>query len=227
MISHMTDAAVATMRALLLAGAIGFGVAVPASAHPHVFIEARTKVLYEKGAFAGVQHRWTFDEFYTATAIEGLDANKDGVYDRQELAELAKVNIDGLKEFNYFTFATMGGREVKLGEVKDYWLEHKDGILTLVFTLPFAQPVPTEAKVFRLGVADPTFFIGFDWAKTDAVTLGEGAPAGCKVTFGVPTTGDPGKEAADEAALRGAFSQQFGNNVTGADRTAGIECGAK
>lgn len=226
MISHMTAATVARVRALLLAGALGLGLSVPASAHPHVFIEAKTKVLFEKGAFAGVQHRWIFDEFYTATAIEGLDANKDGVYSREELAELAKVNIDGLKEFNYFTFATVGGKDVKVGDAKDYWLEHKDGILTLVFTLPFAEPVAAEAKGFRLGVADPTFFIGFDWAKADAVTLGDGAPAACKVTFGVPAI-DPGKETADEAALRGAFAQQFGNNAAAADRTAGIDCGPK
>ena len=49
-------------------------------------------------------HKWMFDEFYTAMAIEGLDKNKDGVYDREELAELAKVNIEGLKDFAYFTF---------------------------------------------------------------------------------------------------------------------------
>ena len=28
----------------------------------------------------GIRHAWTFDEFYTAMAVEGLDANKDGVY---------------------------------------------------------------------------------------------------------------------------------------------------
>ena len=41
-------------------------------------------------------------------AIEGLDKNGDGKYDRQELSELAQVNIDGLKEFNYFTVAKLG-----------------------------------------------------------------------------------------------------------------------
>lgn len=224
MIAYMGKAAATAVRGLLVAAATWFWLPGTASAHPHVFIEAKAKVLFDKGTFTGVQHRWTFDEFYTATAIEGLDANKDGVYDRQELAELAKVNIDGLKEFNFFTYPTVGGKELKVGDAKDYWLEHKDGILTLVFTLPFAEPVPTGAKDFRLGVADPTFFIGFDWAKSDAVTLGEGAPASCKVSFGAPAS-EPGKESPDEAALRGAFAQQFGNNaVMGGDRIARIDC---
>src|SRR5215510_2431854 len=66
----------------------------PAAAHPHVWITVETMLLYDKGTFTGLRHKWTFDQYYTAMAIEGLDKNKDGKYDREELAELAKVNID-------------------------------------------------------------------------------------------------------------------------------------
>lgn len=208
--------------AALLAGMLCV-LAGQAAAHPHVFIEARTKILFDKGTFVGIEHRWTFDEFYTQTAIEGLDANKDGVYDRNELAELAKVNIEGLKEFGFFTFPTLAGTEVKFAEVKDYWLEHKDGALTLVFTLPFAQAVQADAKDFKFAVADPTFFIGFEWAKTDAVAFSENAPKTCKVTIGAGT--DDGQKS-DEQALRGAFSQQFGGMV-GADRSVAAICPGK
>ena len=76
--------------------------ATRAAAHPHVWITFETTVVYDKGTFVGVKHKWTFDEFYTAMAIEGLDKNKDGIYDREELAELAKVNIEGLKDFSFF-----------------------------------------------------------------------------------------------------------------------------
>ncbi len=197
----------------------------PALAHPHVFIEARTTVLYDKGSFGGLEHRWTFDEFYTATAIEGLDANKDGVYDRNELAELAKVNIEGLKEFAYFTFPAVAGKEVKLADVKDYYLEHKEGALTLVFTVPFAQPVPADAKDFKFSVADPTFFIGFDWAKTDAVKMSDNAPKNCKLTVGSEETADKDKpDTSEEAQLRGAFAQQFGGGMVSADRTVSAIC---
>ena len=96
-----------------------------------MWITVETTVLYDNGAFTGLEHKWTFDEFYTAMAIEGLDKNKDGIYDREELSELAKVNIDGLKEFGYFTYPVLAGQDVKIQDPKDYWLEHKDGILSL------------------------------------------------------------------------------------------------
>lgn len=210
-------------RAMLAAAALVAG-SLPALSHPHMFVEARTTVLYQGGKFAGLEHRWTFDEFYTATAIEGLDANKDGVYDRQELAELAKVNIEGLKEFAYFTYPKVAGKEIKFGEVKDYYLEHKDGALTLVFTLPFEAPVAAEARDFEFAVADPTFFIAFDWAKTDAVRLSEGAPKTCSIRIGPETTSQPKPaEKSEDEALRGAFSQQFGSAVS-EDRTAHASC---
>ena len=121
-----------------------------AHAHPHVWVTVEATVLHGQGGFVGLSYKWTFDEAYTATAIEGLDKNKDGIYDRKELAELAKVNIDGLKEFAFFTHAFLGGRKLATGEASDYWLEHKGGLLSLHFTLPFATPVPSRGQGLRL-----------------------------------------------------------------------------
>lgn len=95
-----------------------------AQAHPHIWVNVHTTVLYENGAIAGFRHAWTFDEYYSAMAIEGLDTNKDGKYSREELAELAKVNIDGLKEFGYFTVPQLGSEELAVAAPKDFWLEH-------------------------------------------------------------------------------------------------------
>ena len=161
----------------LVAGALMCGgLITEAAAHPHVYITFETTVLYDKGTFAGVRHKWMFDEFYTTMAIEGLDKNKDGVYDREELAELAKVNIEGLKDFAYFTFPGLGGKEIALGDARDYWLEHKDGLLSLHFTLPFASPVLSEAKGLTISVYDPTYFIAFEPAKDKPARISEGAP---------------------------------------------------
>jgi ABC-type uncharacterized transport system substrate-binding protein len=198
----------------LLSGAL----ATPAQAHPHVWITYETTVVYEKGTFVGVRHKWSFDEFYTAMAIEGLDKNKDGVYDREELAELAKVNIDGLKDFSFFTFPALAGQEIKVGEARDYWLEHKDGALSLIFTVPFADPVLMEAKGLTISVYDPTYFIAFDLAKSDPAKLSEGAPKGCEAKVGVPAQ-QPGKDSGLDSlqAQLGAL----GVNIT---KTIRVEC---
>jgi ABC-type uncharacterized transport system substrate-binding protein len=155
-----------------------------AMAHPHLWVTIETTVLYDRGTFTGLRQKWTFDEFYTAFAIEGLDKNHDGVYDREELAELAKVNIEGLKEFHYFTYPLLAGKEIKLKDAQDYWLEHKDGVLSLLFTVLFDQPILPDAADFAFVVEDPTYYIAFVPAKVDAVKLGEGAPNSCKARVG-------------------------------------------
>jgi ABC-type uncharacterized transport system substrate-binding protein len=200
--------AIAAAGAVLLAG-------LPAGAHPHVWVTVEATLLYDNGAFVGVRHKWTFDEYYTTSAVEGLDKNNDGAYDRAELAELAKVNIDALKDFDYFTFPTLAGQALKLGEPKDYWLEHKDGTLSLFFTVPFASPVLTDAKAFTFAVYDPTYFIAFDLAKTgNPLQIGGGAPKSCKLKVEQP-------EQRETAAL-GPMAQLGG--VVSLGRTIAVEC---
>ncbi len=118
--ARVTGAATAAycITALVCSGA--------ALAHPHVWITTETTVLYDNGTIVGLRQKWSFDEFYTSMALQGLDANNDGVYDRSELAELAKVNMDGLKEFDYFTVVKLATEKLKLDAPKDYWLEHTD-----------------------------------------------------------------------------------------------------
>ncbi len=127
----------------------------PARAHPHVWVHVHTTVLYENGAVSGFRHAWTFDEYYSAMAIEGLDTNKDGTYSREELAELAKVNIDGLKEFGYFTVPQLGTEELAVTVPPTYWLEYGPKAKTAEHepakpTSPAAQVLPRTSGAARI-----------------------------------------------------------------------------
>jgi ABC-type uncharacterized transport system substrate-binding protein len=120
MITHMITTRIAV--AALAAGTVGLS--QPAQAHPHIWVATETTLLFDKGTVTGVRHRWLFDEYYSTMAIQGLDTNNDGKYDRQELAELAKVNMDGLTEMNYFTSAKLAEQALTFQPPKDYGLEY-------------------------------------------------------------------------------------------------------
>lgn len=96
-------------------------------AHPHVWISVEAKVVYKQGAITAIQQRWTFDPVYTAMAVDGLDANKDGKLSRDELQPLAKVNVEGLKEFGYFTAVKLAGTALEIEAPSEYWLEYGPG----------------------------------------------------------------------------------------------------
>jgi ABC-type uncharacterized transport system substrate-binding protein len=97
----------------LLAAGIALG-AAPAEAHPHVWIVAKSEVMYAPdGSITGMRHAWTFDEMFTTYALQGIATKTKGVYTREELAPLAQTNVESLKEFNFFTFAKADGKKTK------------------------------------------------------------------------------------------------------------------
>ena len=121
-----------------------------AQAHPHVWITATSELVYAPdGTITGVRHAWTFDDMFSTYALQGLETKNKGVYSREELAPLAQTNVESLKEFAFFTFAKADGKKQKFLEPVDYYLDYKDGALTLHFTLPLKTPVKAKAARAR------------------------------------------------------------------------------
>src|ERR1700745_102818 len=66
----------------------------PANAHPHVWVTFHSEVVYaSKGVMAAVRHIWTFDDMYSAFALQGIAHAKKGEYTRTELTSLAQLNM--------------------------------------------------------------------------------------------------------------------------------------
>ena len=206
----------ASLRILLLALA-SLAFAAPARAHPHVWVTMHTELVYgPDGAITGVRHHWAFDDMFSAFATQGLDAKEQGKFTREELAPLAKVNVESLKEYDYFTYATADGKRAELKEpAADYWLDFNDSVLTLNFTLPFKTPL--KAKELKVEVYDPTIFVDFAWAKKEPVHL-VGAPH-CKADVVQPRemTFAEGKALsaipADQQNTTMAIGAQFANKI--------------
>lgn len=316
MIGARSEGVTASMASIVsaaaLLGSLVLGTA-PAGAHPHVWVTTETTVLYENGTIVGLRQKWSFDDFYTSMALQGLDTNNDGVFDRSELAALAQVNIDGLKEFDYFTVVKLASESLKFKAPTDFYLEHAEGpasrsvvtgmtddasdakaanpppaaesgffsrwwswgrtwafgapsdkdstakpiappvptkVLSLHFTLPLAQPVLADAPGFSFAISDPSFFIALEPAAKDAVVLGPGAPAGCRIGIagpetapdaansvpatppaaaGAPVTATEPNPAADLSRLGDAFAEQFGSGsvATRFGRPTSISCGPR
>ena len=167
------------LRLLLAALAGLLALSEAAQAHPHVWVTIKSEVLYAPdGTATAVRHHWTFDEMFSAFAIQGMDTKKAGGLTRQDLASLAEINVASLKDFEFFTFVKAEGEPPRFSDPKDYWLDHTNGVLTLHFTLPFKQPV--KAKRIDLEVYDTSFFVDFKLNAKEPAAL-VGAPAQCKI----------------------------------------------
>ena len=191
----------------LLAAALVL-VAGAASAHPHVWITATSELLYAPdGSITGVRHAWTFDDMFSAYAVQGLEARTKGAYTREELASLAQTNVESLKEYAYFTFARADGRKERFNEPVDYFLDYKDTVLTLHFTLPLKNAV--KPRQLSVEVFDRSFFIDFQMAKGNPVKL-VGAPAGCQIKLERPSDGTASAQKLNEQTFADGENSNFG-----------------
>jgi ABC-type uncharacterized transport system substrate-binding protein len=170
----------AALAVLLSAGA--------ASAHPHVWVTMKSEVVFAPdGRVIGIRHAWKFDDMFSVFATQGLEQKTKGEFTPEELRPLAKVNVESLKEYDYFTYAKADGKKATFVDPVDYRLQYdpKATVLTLHFLLPFKAPV--KAKSLNFEVFDPEYFIDFELAEKDPASL-SGAPAGCTLSLAKPQT---------------------------------------
>jgi ABC-type uncharacterized transport system substrate-binding protein len=206
----MTIRCVCLMVAAL--ASLAFAVA-PASAHPHVWVTVKSEIVYAPdGSITGVRHAWTFDDMFSIFALQGLESKKKGEFTREELEPLAKVNVESLKEYDYFTYAKAAGKTVEFNDpLAGYYLlyDPKESVLTLYFVLPLKAPLKT--KNLTIEIFDREFFVDFGLAEKDPVKL-VGAPAQCQLTIGKP------------AEMGAALSEQL-SQIGPDQRSTGIAIG--
>ncbi len=165
----------------MIAGAVAVFAPVAAAAHPHVWVTARAQAVFNtKGEIESIRHTWVFDEMYSAFVTEGQ--GQDGkLMTKEELAPLAKSNVESLAEFDYFTYAKAAGQNIEFAAPEDYSLEEReDKRVVLRFTLPLKTPA-SAAKAFSFQVYDPTYFVAFEMDDRNPVSLA-GAQKGCSVS---------------------------------------------
>jgi ABC-type uncharacterized transport system substrate-binding protein len=192
---------------LLLAGALMAG-GRAADAQPHVWVTSTSELVYAPdGSLTGVRHAWTFDDMFSTYALQGVETKAKGVYTREELQPLAQTNVEALKEFDYFSLAKADGKKQQFDEPVDYFMEAKDGLLTLHFTLPLKAPV--KSRQLSLEVFDPTFFVDFKLADQDPAKL-VGAPAACQIKLRRPADGTASAQTLGEQNFADGGNLNFG-----------------
>jgi ABC-type uncharacterized transport system substrate-binding protein len=174
-------------RAAWAAGTSLLVLAAPtlALAHPHVWVTVKSEIAFSPdGKVAAVTHDWVFDEMYSSFATQGL-AKPGQLVTREIFAPLAQENAANLAQIGYFTTLKIGGKAVDFGNVTQYWMEERpDHLVAFHVVLPLKTPT-APGRYMSLLVADPEYFIDFEFDDKDAVAL-TSAPEGCSASINRP-----------------------------------------
>ncbi len=156
-----------------------------ASAHPHVWVTVRSHIEFADGKVSAIVHDWVFDEMYSSFATQGL-APKGELVSRAIFAPLAKENAGGLAELGYYTTLKLDGKVVDFAPVNEYWMEERpDHLVTFHVRMNLKTPTPV-GRFGSLLVADPEFYIDFEFDDPpNGVTL-VNAPVGCSDSLSKP-----------------------------------------
>ncbi len=151
-----------------------------AEAHPHVWIDMRSSVNFtDKGVVDSIGVSWTFDEFYSQFATDGIDKNNNKKFDANELQDLANTYAKNLKDYRYFMYIETGGKLADTGAPTNAKAVFDKGQLTFVFRLPLAKPVNPATTKIRYSSFDPTYYIDIAPTESNGVVFTGAAPKSC------------------------------------------------
>ncbi|MER9439055.1 DUF1007 family protein [Mesorhizobium sp. M0618] len=158
--------------ALLLASAAA------ASAHPHVFAEAKLDLTVGPDrTVKSLRHLWRFDDLFSSTVLMEFDKNSDLVLDAKELDEVALTVHASLAEYNYFQMVTLNGKDVTMAPPPKFSVSYENDQLVVQFETQPKDPLALAGKV-SIGVYDPTFYTAIDFTNDDKIAVA-GLPQGC------------------------------------------------
>jgi len=157
-----------------------------AFAHPHVWITVRSRIEFSpEGKVKAIVHDWVFDEMYSAFATQGL-APKGQLVTRAIFAPLARENAGSLAEVGYYTTLRIDGKIVDFAPVTEYWMEERpDHLVAFHVRLNLKDPVAIH-RFGSLLVADPEYYIDFEFDDPPNGVVLEHAPKGCSTSLTKP-----------------------------------------
>jgi ABC-type uncharacterized transport system substrate-binding protein len=140
------------------------GFAAPASAHPHVFIDAGVELRFDSaGQLAAVRVVWVYDDLTSMMILadRGFDPDGDGKLTAAETAALNGFDMEWDADFEGDTYVLHGDQPVGLGRPQDWTAEVAGGRIITTHVRQLAAPLTPGAVPVVVQVYDPGYYSAY------------------------------------------------------------------
>ncbi|MDY8107880.1 DUF1007 family protein [Fulvimarina sp. 2208YS6-2-32] len=183
---------------------VGMGLATPAAAHPHVFIQSHVELVGDDtGRFVSIRNVWRMDELFSSSVVIDFDANATGVLEAEELDAIGETIRESIAEWGFYTFAELGVRDVKLKDPEKVHALFQDGQLILFFEMPVDEAIDLTTQSVKVSNFDESFFVAFDFTGGAEAFQLVGLPGTCRKALNVPDEDEAAARWMDEIATLG------------------------
>ncbi len=154
------------MRIALLALALLLARALPGAAHPHVFIDAGLRLVFDDaGKLAAVRVVWVYDAYYSLllAADKGLAPDAAGNIPGPDLELLRGQDVlwDD-PDFHGDLYVRLGERLVPLGPPQEHTAAFAEGRYVTSHLRPLAERADPAAAPLVVQVYDATYFVHYE-----------------------------------------------------------------
>lgn len=154
----------------------------PASAHPHIWIDAEAVLVIEHGALVGVETRWTLDPFVSALLIEDFDVDKNGAFDDQEASALEQAAFVGLSEYGFYTHLRIDGEMSSPETVLNFRPTIRDDVVLYEFYVSLPAPTDPSHQSVDIAFYDDSYYTDL-YYEDASVSLRGDKTTGCVATL--------------------------------------------
>ncbi|CAM2830904.1 DUF1007 family protein [Vibrio rarus] len=136
-------------------------------AHPHSWIDTKTKILGNSTTIDGFKMEWTFDRMTTAYLFDGEDMSPQ--HQQKTLQDIAGSVIDNMRPSHDFTYLDKGSQSFTYQDVTDAKLKTVKGKAILSFTLLLDKPYSFHGEKLVLRIFDPSYYVDMSWHSADEI----------------------------------------------------------
>ena len=145
---------------LLLAGLA----AVPAGAHPHVFIDAGVEFRFDdQGRLAALRVVWVYDDLTSLMILSdrGLDPDGDASLTPEETRRLSGFDMQWDPDFAGDSYLLEGDSPRPLGPPRDWTAEVRAGRIITSHLRALDPPLPGGARPVVVQIYDPGYYTAY------------------------------------------------------------------
>lgn len=131
------------------------GWAMNVMAHPHVFLEASSNLVFNATELEYAHITLAYDEMYSTTFIQDYDKDKDGLFDLDEISAIEDLFAQYQAQ-NYFSDLRLDGVQEEVNTIEGFDAYIVEGKVHFEYDIPLHIKLDTKVSI-EWSVYDPEY----------------------------------------------------------------------